>query len=506
MQTEYITASMLYDMVQCPHRVFLDLYGDTSLRDPVSPFVQMLWERGTLHEEEVIDSTGQTYTDLSGLSAEIREKATLDAMERGDPLIYSGRIKADDLMGIPDLLRKTSGGYVAGDIKSGAALENSGDSVEGRPKTRYAVQLALYTDILERTGFSAGRIPFIWDRDRQEVTYDLDTPVHSGKQNTWWDCYQENLMEARKILRNEKQTLTAFSSVCKQCHWYSKCKRQVTDTGDLTLIYRLGRRKRDRMLSRIHTIHELAESDPETFIRGSRTLFPGIGPDTLRLFHERAVLLVRPDTGPYVKTDLSFPEAGKELFYDVETDPFEDICYLHGFVERSPGGSSRERYIAFVAETPTPAAEEKAFKEAWAYIQNARPCALYYYSPYERTTLRKLQERYPSVVTQNGIESLFEDETTIDLLNDIVEKNTEWPTTDHSIKTLATYLGFHWRDTNPSGAASIEWYHRWVETGKDEVKQRILDYNEDDCRAMRVVMEGVKALKRFGEKNQGERV
>jgi predicted RecB family nuclease len=31
-----------------------------------------------------------------------------------------------------------------------------------------------------------------------------------------------------------------------------------------------------------------------------------------------------------------------------------------------------------------------------------------------------------------------------------------WPTRDHSIKTLAKFLGFHWRDNNPSGAASIE--------------------------------------------------
>ena len=41
-------------------------------------------------------------------------------MRRGDPLIYSPRISADDLLGVPDLLRKEPGGYVPGDIKSGA--------------------------------------------------------------------------------------------------------------------------------------------------------------------------------------------------------------------------------------------------------------------------------------------------------------------------------------------------------------------------------------------------
>ena len=75
-----------------------------------------------------------------------------------------------------------------------------------------------------------------------------------------------------------------------------------------------------------------------------------------------------------------------------------------------------------------------------------------------------------------------------------MKKATEWPTRDHSIKTLASYLGFNWRDIHPSGAASIEWFHKWVETKDVSVKKRILEYNEDDCRAMRVLVDGLKTL------------
>jgi predicted RecB family nuclease len=77
---------------------------------------------------------------------------------------------------------------------------------------------------------------------------------------------------------------------------------------------------------------------------------------------------------------------------------------------------------------------------------------------------------------------------------DVVKKTTEWPTRDHSIKTLATYLGFSWRDPHPSGAASIEWFKRWIETGDLATKQRILEYNEDDCRAMRILLDGLPSL------------
>ncbi len=68
------------------------------------------------------------------------------------------------------------------------------------------------------------------------------------------------------------------------------------------------------------------------------------------------------------------------------------------------------------------------------------------------------------------IEALFASPSTIDLYYDVVFKATEWPTRDYSIKTLAKYLGFKWRDTHPSGAASIEWFDRWVQTGDSEIK------------------------------------
>ena len=73
-------------------------------------------------------------------------------------------------------------------------------------------------------------------------------------------------------------------------------------------------------------------------------------------------------------------------------------------------------------------------------------------------------------------------------------KATEWPTRDRSIKTLARYLGFSWRDPNPSGAASIEWYDRWCTHRTPELKQRILNYNQDDCCATRVLLDAIRDL------------
>src|SRR5215471_10015114 len=171
-----ITASMLYDLVNCPHRVSMDLFEDPAKRDPVSPFVQLLWERGAAHEEHMMTGSGRSFLDLSIYAGDEKERRTLEAMDRGEPLIYGGRISAGNLLGDPDLLRKELGGYVAGDIKSGAGEEAPDDDGSGKPKKHYAMQLALYTDVLEQLGRSAGRRAFIWDIHGEEVTYDFMEP------------------------------------------------------------------------------------------------------------------------------------------------------------------------------------------------------------------------------------------------------------------------------------------------------------------------------------------
>src|SRR5256885_10649916 len=129
-----VTASILYDLVECPQRVALDEFGDVRARDEISPFVRLLWERGALFEQETVAKLQLPFVDLSETNEVDRERFTLDAMNKGEPLIYGGRIRAGDLLGMPDLLCKELGGYIPGDIKSGRGKEGAGDKDDGRPK------------------------------------------------------------------------------------------------------------------------------------------------------------------------------------------------------------------------------------------------------------------------------------------------------------------------------------------------------------------------------------
>jgi predicted RecB family nuclease len=487
-----ISGSMLYDAVHCPHRVSMDAFEDAGLRDEPDAFVELLWENGLRHEEAIVATLGADIESLLDLEPEEKEARTRAAIARRAPLIYNGRLSHGDLVGEPDLLRLNGEFYVAGDIKSGSGF--SGDEEAGKLKKQYAAQVAHYTHLLELCGFSDGsREAFVVDRHGNTVPYILNAPMNTKTAQTWWDYYQALLLQIREILALEAQSHAALSAVCGLCHWSSRCDETLREIDDLSLIPDLGRSKRDSMFGSVQTVAALAATDVEQFVTGKKTAFAGIGPDTLRKFKERAILLSTPGAAAYKKSEYDLPATEREIFFDVETDPFRDICYLHGFVERNPA-TGETKFLPCFARAATDEAEEIAFKEAWDYLSAQRgSVAVYYYSSYERTTWTKLAEKYPNVCSKDDVLALFGSPHLIDLMA-VVTKHTEWPTNSRSIKVLAKYLGFRWRDAKPSGAGSIEWFNRYIETADIAIKQRILDYNEDDCLATGVLLDGLKRL------------
>ena len=67
--TTPVTATMLYDLIACPHRVTMDLYGDPDKRNSQNPFVELLWKHGILHEQNIMEELEIPFHDLSSYSA-----------------------------------------------------------------------------------------------------------------------------------------------------------------------------------------------------------------------------------------------------------------------------------------------------------------------------------------------------------------------------------------------------------------------------------------------------
>jgi predicted RecB family nuclease len=83
-------------------------------------------------------------------------------------------------------------------------------------------------------------------------------------------------------------------------------------------------------------------------------------------------------------------------------------------------------------------------------------------------------------------------------LHDVAKRQlqTEGPL---GLKQLAMAAGFRWRDVNPSGEASILWYEeatRGDELTAHAARERLVEYNEDDCRATKALRDWLNGAAR----------
>jgi uncharacterized protein len=499
----YLTSTTLYNYLQCPHRPWRDLYGpqDEKIKE-VNPFVELLWEKGLLHEEEVIKELKEkaiAFEDIDKYPYRERNLKTIEAMKKGVNLIYHGVISHNNLKGVPDLLRKIEdNNYVPIDIKSGRGFEGVDEEKgeEGKPKKYYAVQLALYIEILENLGFSSGKSGLILDIDNNEVQYDLLSPMGKRIKQTYWDYYKNLKDEILPLLKNKTRNQPALTGVCKVCPWHNSCKKWIKKQDDPSLIYYLSRKARDTLqqdlnISNIKELLDLDISEALSLKDQDKSILKGLGEKSLKKIKQRASVL-KVIKKPVIYKEFEFPKVGTELFFDIEADPTQDFIYLHGLYVRE---GSKEEFKYFLADRVDEEEEKLAWQKFWEYINSIKTnYAVYYYAPYEKTVYKNLRKKYPDVISQKELETFFNGENVIDLYTNVVNKYTDWPLSSYSIKDIATYLGFKWRDKTPSGALSIKWFNDYVKTGNKKIMERIVKYNEDDCKATMVVKDGIEKI------------
>ncbi|MDY7015469.1 MAG: TM0106 family RecB-like putative nuclease, partial [Cyanobacteriota bacterium] len=139
-------------------------------------------------------------------------------------------------------------------------------------------------------------------------------------------------------------------------------------------------------------------------------------------------------------------------------------------------GKGTEQFFPFLAETPD---EERRIWEQFLALSGRYPEApIFHFSEYEAEAVERLARRYQTPPTRlEPILSRFVD------LHAWTMKSATLPVESYSLKSLAGWLGFQWRDRGASGEVAVCWYDRWLLGGDRAWLEAIVRYNEDDCRA-----------------------
>jgi predicted RecB family nuclease len=188
---------------------------------------------------------------------------------------------------------------------------------------------------------------------------------------------------------------------------------------------------------------------------------------------------------------------------DVDMESYDDATYLWGasVTVNTPVSGVVDGYQAFVEWGElTPEAEARVFATFWEWFSELRErchseqrsfAAYCFWAQAEDGAMnRAVETPIAGGPTRRDLETFRRASPSewIDL-HELAKQQiqTEGPL---GLKQLAVAGGFKWRDPNPSGEASMLWYEVAISddpTVAHASRIRILEYNEDDCRATKAL-------------------
>jgi hypothetical protein len=111
---------------------------------------------------------------------------------------------------------------------------------------------------------------------------------------------------------------------------------------------------------------------------------------------------------------------------------------------------------------------------------------LIHYGSFETTFLKRMVARY-GYPNNDVLDKVIK--SPVNLLS-VIYARIYFPTYSNGLKDLAKFLGYEWSEPNASGVQAIVWRHEWEKSGNSALKQKLIEYNREDC-------EGLQRVKNF---------
>ena len=525
-------ATDLVGFLACEHLVGLELGAMAGLvAKPVrlDPEIDVIARRGVEHEARYLaglegDGRYVTRIDPGDHDAPPQDrlprlkaaaKATIEALRRGDDVIYQATFFDGRWLGLADFLLRVDRPSALGPW----SYEVVDTKLARHVKASALLQICSYVEQLTQV---QGLQPE-WMR---VALGGSSRTVERHRVADYMAYYRmvKAAFEAR-VLADGGYARAVYPPVatypepvehCDVCRWQLICgaKRRADD--DLCLVAGAPSRLRRALKAagvptrRGLAALELPLREPMEGVRGA----------TLDRAREQAAIQVRGEDAGKVIYDLlaagrtpdgaiepnrgltSLPEPRPgDLFFDIEGDPFaleDGVEYLFGVLEPGVLGPDGEpKWHAFWAVDDagqvTPEAEKRAF-EATIDLMTDRLAAdpdmhIYHYAPYEPSAMGRLMGRHAT--REEEVDRLLRGKVFIDLFR-TVRQGLRASVESYSIKKLEPLYGLTRDEGLRDAGSSIVAFESWladVDTGvaeprspqTDETLQSIERYNRDDC-------------------------
>jgi predicted RecB family nuclease len=465
-----LTADTLFHYQRCHRRSFLDVYGDPHRKIAASDFLHKLQDDSAAYRLAVLSQMSYQkpqypYGDLAAGA-----QATLELMKQGIETIYQGILLASGphnftLTSSPDLLIKQPGESALGDW-----LYMPVDiKLSKRPKQDYQIIMAFHAHLLAAMQGVLPSQAWLWLRGQRSYGVNLSQRLPQMQQ----------LVKACSEMLHYQQEPEVFISrhPCSLCQWYSSCYQLATTTQHLSLLPGVTPIRYTQLQNlNITTLEALATADP--VMLNELPEFAEKGEQVV--LQAQAVYQNQPLISPSASgLPADLPTSVVELYFDIEAQPEMDLAFLHGVLVVNRLHHT-ETFYPFLAESPL---EAETIWQEFLNLVCAYPNApVFHFCDYEVQVVKQLAKRFhtPASVWKPLLKRFVD-------VHERVTRLAVLPVENYALKTIARWLGFEWRNPQANGAQCVYWYDQWLATGNRALLESIQLYNEDDCRATRVV-------------------
>lgn len=486
-----LSATDLVGHLNCGHLTGLDMQVVSgALQKPHhwDPLLEILRERGFIHEKAFIDhltQTGIPSIKIEGVDITDDTVAqTKAAMESGIEVIIQGALRQGRWSGRADILRRVEKPSRFGDwsyeiIDTKLARETKGGTV---------LQLCLYSDLLSQEQQCQPDYAYVvvpWSDFEPQSFRVAD-----------YAAYFRKAKLATESAAQEGVTIETYPDPidhCEICRWYSTCDKRRRDDDHLSFVAGISRNQ----------ITELKEQGIPTLAAFSQmpvpmTWKPQRGAvQSFEKSREQARLQMEARTSGEIKYELlpveegfglcSLPEPNPgDIFFDLEGDPFvgeHGLEYLFGYHYRNEACES-----VYVADWAFDREGEKAVFEKFVDFVTERrktypQLHIYHFAPYEPAALKRLMGRYAT--RQDEIDNFLRGLVFVDLYS-VVRNAVRASVESYSIKRLEQFYGYTRQVPLEQANIALAAFQAGLELNdipsiSDEEKNTVQGYNQDDC-------------------------
>lgn len=490
-----LTDGLLLNYKRCRRRTYLDVHGDQQQRDIEKEFLLKLGRESQTHIKNVLQSRSilSEKPSVSRRNWRLNAQETKTMMEKGVDCIYGGMLALD----LTDWQLSTQFLHPDSETKSAISLESLANNVTflasptllikvaeksnfgdwsylpiniklgRRPKPEYKLIAAFHAQIL--MAIQGSIIPKSQLILRQQNNYFVNLEYWLPKmQTTVANCIT-------MLIELDEPELFISRQRCSLCHWYNHCYDLAKSQKHLSLIPGVTPKRYEYLTTQgIETVESLASINPP--------LDNEVVSEEIISQLKRQATSILNNQAAFKFTDkllnkLDIPTNKIELYFDIEAEPELSLDYLLGIllVDRH---NNTETFYPFLAEKP----EDEGFiwQQFLDLVNLYRDAPIFHFSEYEVDAIKRLAQLYGTPKAEiRAILSRFVD------LHQLVTEFLVLPVESYSLKSLANWIGFEWREQGASGDQCVCWYDRWLHKSDRSSLASILSYNEDDCRATR---------------------